>query len=465
MPGIELTPDILGDIMLRASSIDEKFALAQVSQLWRNIALSTPLLWSSFTGGSSRADCYRIPLMLERSGSTSMLYIQLRFTNWNTVWPADTLRALVPYVPRIEKLDVEFKIRVNSESLLGSNLQFPALHTLRLKGSRYSPPLSLSLSAPQLRALDIEHFEATNWDTLWVPSLENLRLFQAGDAHIQTLLDIFTKCPLVWRVVFHSQFAWDPSPGDHDFQGFARRPLAPALRELELRLAENDLKRLLMIGFSDVVLDKLTGSIYGSDENAVDFLARTLLLGVGPLLVFDHLDGQEIVLRDEGGHTRRLQSWNGDTTFNLREVWRYFSTHYDLHKTVREIRVMASSWDDYIASFELYPPSQDDVTLAVTICREDDEDSEEMQTQIMRIDGLTKVRLNDTDFTLTLKSVFNVLTRLEAPGTHKVEVCMGNKELKMAESLPLLLPAFEKALTELHENWVLCSHCLIARMS
>lgn len=73
MYGIKrLSPDLLSNIMLTASSIDEKFALAQVSKLWRNVALDNPLFWSSFTGGGSKADCYRVALILEPSGFISI---------------------------------------------------------------------------------------------------------------------------------------------------------------------------------------------------------------------------------------------------------------------------------------------------------------------------------------------------------------------------------------------------------
>ncbi|KAJ7469038.1 hypothetical protein FB451DRAFT_1255617 [Mycena latifolia] len=53
MSGIaRLSLDVLRDIMLSASSIEGKFALAQVSRLWQDLALDTPLLWSSFTAAT-----------------------------------------------------------------------------------------------------------------------------------------------------------------------------------------------------------------------------------------------------------------------------------------------------------------------------------------------------------------------------------------------------------------------------
>ncbi|KAJ7111215.1 hypothetical protein C8R44DRAFT_883045 [Mycena epipterygia] len=135
MPGIaRLTSDLLSDIMLSASSIDEKFALAQVSP-------------------TSKADCSRVPLTLERSGSTTMLHIRFHFFTGDTNWAANALTALVPYVARIETLAPEVWVAMERVQ----NIAVP-----------------LSLSAPQLRTLDIERFAPENLDTILVPSLQDI---------------------------------------------------------------------------------------------------------------------------------------------------------------------------------------------------------------------------------------------------------------------------------------------------
>ncbi|KAJ7080699.1 hypothetical protein C8R44DRAFT_754251 [Mycena epipterygia] len=125
MPGIApLNVDLLRDIMLRASSIDEKFALAQVhvsrsGEMWHSTRLSS--------GPRSQLPPRRIAIMfpsLERSGSTTMLHICVRFSTGATDWLAD--RLLVPYVACIETPDVWLRVAVDTP-LLESNLQLRVL--------------------------------------------------------------------------------------------------------------------------------------------------------------------------------------------------------------------------------------------------------------------------------------------------------------------------------------------------
>ncbi|KAJ7092123.1 hypothetical protein C8R43DRAFT_908170 [Mycena crocata] len=339
MSGIALlTVDLLADIMLRASSIEDKFALAQVSHLWRCVALDAPLLWSYFTGGASKADCYRVPLVLARTGTTTKLHIHFCFDKKDAAWPAAALAALVPYAVRIETLDVEFAshMPIVVTPLLNSNLNFPALRTLRLNGPEYARPFLLSVSAPQLRTLDLHRIDTKTWNTLLVPTLEDVRLCESGDSGIETLSDVFAQCPRVERLVLQSDHRWSSqAENDVDFDVFARRPLAPALKELELRLDEQDLERVLKIGFSDVVLDSVSGSIYnGHSPDEVELLSRALLPGLGPLRFFEWVDYTHIELRDNGGHIRHMECWNEDSNFELPDVWQHLSEKYNLHKTV-----------------------------------------------------------------------------------------------------------------------------------
>ncbi|KAJ6603295.1 hypothetical protein DFH09DRAFT_1301114 [Mycena vulgaris] len=80
---------------------------------------------------------------------------------------------------------------------------------------------------------------------------------------------------------------------------------------------------------------------------------RALLHGVGPLLVLESFASPEIEFRDGAGHTRH--------------VWEHLSQHYDLYKTVREIRIQTAYWEEYIESFATYPPqAPDGITLALS---------------------------------------------------------------------------------------------------
>ncbi|KAJ7885375.1 hypothetical protein B0H13DRAFT_903877 [Mycena leptocephala] len=432
------------------SSIDQKFAFAQVSRHWRDVALGSHLFWASFSGGASKADCCRLPLVLERSGSTTMLHIQLHFFVGAKRWPEDALKALVPYVTRIETLDVRFRVAVDVEALLNSNLEFPALQTLRLKG----PAPRLLFTAPQLRTLHMERITLANWSTLLSPNLENIRL---EDSTSEMLMAILKRCPRAWRIVLHSFDPWFENGSDNDFEVFASLPPASALRELELRLEDSDLVRVLKNAFSDVVLHTLTGCIInGHGEDNVELLANALLPGVGPLVVFKLIEMQTLELQDNDGRIRRLQCWNDDSAFEVQEVWNYLSIHYNLHKSVREIRIRPEYWDEYVEIFESYRPQlPDGITLGFEMDWNTDfpqlinsEGDSIQTTKIMQIPGLAKIEFCDSrNADLSLKTIIHILALIEPPTERKVEVCIGKKSTG-------------SALVTLGNHWAICSHCI-----
>ncbi|KAJ7434048.1 hypothetical protein B0H11DRAFT_2208564 [Mycena galericulata] len=398
-----LSLDLLVEIMLRASSINDKFALAQVSKLWRAVALDTPLLWSSVIGGDSKTNRYRLPLILQRSGSTTMLHICFKFFRWDH-WLEDALNALVPYAARIETLDLRFSVTVYASSL--------------------------ALSAPRLRTFDIRRLKIAQLERLLVPSLDDIRLSEAWEG-VGRLSDIAAYCPLVWRVVLQSRYR----VAEPDFQVLARKPMAPALRELELRLREEeDLGRVLQIGFSDVVLD--TGN--------VDILARSLLRGVGPLTVFECIHARETEVRDDSGH-RRFQSWDDAfhrRGFRLQDVWEQLSLHYNLHKT-------------------LYPPHvEHGIALSIGLGLGSFE--EECQTSgIMLIPGLTKVEFFGSYS--QPNQFLDLLDHIEPPTTQKVPVCVGSLQSRMVQDSDARF-VLQTALAERQgNNWIICGHCLEIR--
>ncbi|KAF8215738.1 hypothetical protein K438DRAFT_1799323 [Mycena galopus ATCC 62051] len=449
-----LFPDLLREIMSRLPwDINQKFAFSHVSRYWRDMALQDHLFWSSFMCGPSKADCSRVPVALERSGS-AMLNIRIRFTSGEDIldWHADALEALVPYVGRIEILDVEFSVNLNcrvlprtGQALLNSNLEFPALQTLRLKGSEYGYPRSLRLTAPRLRNLDVQDFHCVNPNTLFSPSLENIRL-DNPEGTLQTLLDIFDQCPKAWRIVCVHLDKYDfGSYEDSFFEAFTRRrPFALALRELELDVVDPEFaSRIFKAGFSDV--HTLTCRLYSGN---IEKLAEALLPGFGPLVAFG-LSGHEIQLRDEHGHIRRMQSWTTNDEFSFQEVWEYLSVHYNLHKTVREIRI--AKWDDYAEIFERYPPQQPDgITLVITA----DWGASFCITRTMRIPGLAKLEFS-ADILLP------VLAHLEQPAGRKVAVCIRNTDSE-AFTTAMEKDAFQTAVSG--DCWVLCGQCLNGRV-
>ncbi|KAF8215631.1 hypothetical protein K438DRAFT_1748551 [Mycena galopus ATCC 62051] len=349
MSGTELLiPDLLGDIMLRLpSDITQKFVLAQVSRYWRQVALNTHLIWASFAIGPSKEDCYRVPIVLERSGN-ALLHIQFDLLAGAVAdWHTEALKGLAPYVARIETLHVRRPISASKlppgtfDGLLNSNLEFCALQTLRLHGSARDQYPTLLLKAPRLRILDIEHFKLANMETLFSPQLENIRIdeveYETGLTPLKVLLHIFTRCPRAERIMLCARRYMNSSHPDADFEVCARqRPLAPALRELDLDFGdhETDFDLVLKAGFPDIVLPRV---IKHTSIPDVAPSAGTLLAGLGPMVVFDMLDTHRIELWDDEGHFRRLIC--DEEHFPIDEVWEYLYTHYNLHKTVREIRI------------------------------------------------------------------------------------------------------------------------------
>ncbi|KAJ6546827.1 hypothetical protein B0H19DRAFT_1162676 [Mycena capillaripes] len=466
-----LIPDILGDIMFRLPmSIDQKFTFAQVSRFWRDVALHNHLFWSSFTGrddyrGASKADCSRLPLVLARSGSSSTLHIQFRFTRGGTDWPTDALKALVPYVARIETLDVELNVAMDVEALLNSNLEFPALQTLRLNSYTYHTAPYILLTAPQLRILDIKRAHLLNWATLLSSSLENITIW---DSTLEMFVDILKRCPWAWRIMLRSDDSWYSDSTQHDpFETFSSRPLAPALRELELRVEDSDLARVLQAAFSDVVLPTLTGCIYNAHgEDDLELLTGALLPGVGPLIVFKLVDMDDLELHDADGRIRHLQCWNDDSAFEVEDTWRYLSIHYGLHKTVREIRIRPEYWEEYLAAFEPYPPQlQDGITFGIDIDWETSfspAGDGAQTTKIMQIPGLVKVNFHVADNPIIngalLEIILAILAHIEpSVARNRVEVCVGKKKLKMEHTMQDAVAALQTALPN---HWVICGHCV-----
>ncbi|KAJ7186838.1 hypothetical protein C8R46DRAFT_1058185 [Mycena filopes] len=524
-PADLLVDDLLAHIMLQLpSSIAQKFALAQVSRLWRAIALANPLLWASCSGRASEKDCLRFPLVLQRSGPHATLHIQLRFTGARNKWWAETmLAALVPYAARIETLQVDFEDTTlksilgsdagddedsdsgdeesddeDSESdsdpdgeesddtgesedtdsadsdddelsfaaLLQSNVEFTALQTLRLEGAG-----KIALKAPQLRTLDLEDTIPVEWSPLLVPTLEDIRISECSDTDVDTLATIFAQCPRLESLEFEA-CSYDSSyPDDAYFEVFVRpTPIAPALHRLILTVAADDLFRILKAGFPDVVIPTVHGCVsFGYDDTRLDLLAAALLRpDVGPLVLFDMADRRAINLRSSTGCVRRLEVRGEDAMlFQMPEAWELFSREYALHESVREVRIAFGSpmtWESYIDAFERFPPTQVAV-LAVQLTYTsyslkaslDNLKAGEGPRQ-MRLPGLSRVELfnNDPSDYPSVESIRRVLGRIEPPG-RRVEVCVGNKEVKAGGTKE---GAFKVLEALLGEDWVLCSHCV-----
>ncbi|KAJ7842188.1 hypothetical protein B0H14DRAFT_3868924 [Mycena olivaceomarginata] len=324
---------------------------------WREVALNSRLFWAAFLVKPSPADPCRLPIVLERTGST-MLNIRL------------VLPKVVAMGAVCRRFGSAGTMRQSSTLYSTPTLEFPALKTLVLRPGPGIP--RLPLAAPQLRTLDLEAFEPANLRTLFSPSLENIRLYKVNGDYVETLANILARCPRVWRLVLQTD--WRRRSGniytDADFEVFTRRqPLAPALRTLEL----------------------------GTDFRLGDYIAGKpldltphLLSGFGPLHVFELFDKQEVELRNEDGRIRRLE----DESYALLvdDVWERLSIYHNPHETVREIRI-GDQWAQYASVFKRFPPQREDgVTFVLRACWHCDE-AGPCVARSMRIPGLAKLGL------------------------------------------------------------------------
>jgi hypothetical protein len=112
---------------------------------------------------------------------------------------------------------------------------------------------------------------------------------------------------------------------------------------------------------------------------------------------------QQIELRDDAGHIRRLQCWNDDSSFEVDYTWKYLCVHYDLHKTVRELRI--AHWNEYAEIFEQYLPQlPDGITfiyigaahsyMASSVSTGEEEEDSKYVTKTMRIPGLARLEFS-----------------------------------------------------------------------
>ncbi|KAK7044945.1 hypothetical protein R3P38DRAFT_3177166 [Favolaschia claudopus] len=270
-------------------------------------------------------DSYRLPLVLQRSGSGTLLHVHLRVRDDD--WTPKTLLLLLQHASRIEEtLHIECYHaikRLRGEALLNSNAEFSVLRHFRLEGS---DPSSISVSAPQLRCLYLEGRRCMPefWQNCLPPTLETVE-------------------------------------------------------EFELRIWDQDEDDIALL--------------------AVGALTSALLVGVGPLTVFKFINFRDVELQSEAGHIRHLRCWNDDSFFDVEQVWRCLSLRYDLHKTVREIRMRPEHWHEYVEVFERFPPGlQEGLTLDIQTGWEefsqivtDDGDMVEV-FKVMRLPGLSKVK-------------------------------------------------------------------------
>ncbi|KAH7091879.1 hypothetical protein BKA62DRAFT_723706 [Auriculariales sp. MPI-PUGE-AT-0066] len=453
----QLTPDVLGDIFLelQPSSISQKIALSRVSQVWRAVALGLPQLWATFVA-EKREDYEHLALTLHRAGDA--LPIRAELKQFGTGWGvAGTMKvallAMVPFVPRLARFHVRTDLSITP--LLNSHLEFP-----------------LSLKAPRLEKLVLRNAEPDGLRDILAPSLKSIEIFMCNVTSGLTLADIFPRCRHLEQLQLHTHpfgDGWDEQGGeDYDLSFLDARPLAPALNYLDVRLPIPVLNDLVSRGFSDVVLQSLSGSIYnGHYIDYVEALATPLLKGCKRITSFEFVSADDIVVRDDAGRVRRFQTFNEDSSWEISEFWQYLVEKHDAHKTVRHWQIRVAYWDNLVEAFESFPPDpegNEGTSLAIQAGYDEVgmvSAGSKFDLSTLNIPRLAKVSfvMNDSS-RLNPEVIVECLRYIEVPDGRTIEVCIGGIPLKGDA------PPWEKravvgdALNQIEgSKWRLCSHC------
>jgi hypothetical protein len=130
---------------------------------------------------------------------------------------------------------------------------------------------------------------------------------------------------------------------------------------------------------------------------------------------------------------------------------------------VREIRIHAEHWRDYLEVFESYPPQlEDGITLAIDTSRgnfpkiRDDGGDVLRVSNTLQMPGLSKVRFCDArNSDGFLQTVSDFLALIEPLMGRKVEVC-----IELTAGVQSALMALESTLLGNSSSWAICSHCL-----
>ncbi|EJD41037.1 hypothetical protein AURDEDRAFT_153357 [Auricularia subglabra TFB-10046 SS5] len=179
-------------ILVTGNSIDDKFKLSHVCRSWRNVALSTPRLWSCFAVMTA-ADVLRLPLVIMRASPrmTVPMDITLDFGarkvvhvgGQEVVMPQIDLedrlaiyQDLEPHMPFAKRLSIRFGAmnpNVTADEPLSRLFTFatPALEQLSVFYSTISDsptteqPVLPVEAAPRLRSLSLISAIPQNWET------------------------------------------------------------------------------------------------------------------------------------------------------------------------------------------------------------------------------------------------------------------------------------------------------------
>ncbi|EJD43978.1 hypothetical protein AURDEDRAFT_167031 [Auricularia subglabra TFB-10046 SS5] len=297
-----LSDDLLSEILLLATekSINDKFAVAQVSRHWRTVALDAPLLWSSFCL-ATHADHLLLPRILSLSSSCP-LDIALHFHS-QTSHELVVAELLARLAARIRGLDVRLvrgKTPQNLAPLLNADLHFPIMESLNVNVG----PTNLRIaSAPALRALSLAlvQTDSTTLGQLLGPQLGTLELVLCSPLHASDLGAVCMRCPGLVRLLLRGARDTEPAFGLGEPTAKLRGSIAPGLRSLDLWLPCREMLEFLSRVFPHVppeISARVSGSINTTDMVR---LCHALLRGIDTLVAFELLSRRKLVLRDSQG--------------------------------------------------------------------------------------------------------------------------------------------------------------------
>ncbi|EJD41036.1 hypothetical protein AURDEDRAFT_186706 [Auricularia subglabra TFB-10046 SS5] len=237
----ELGYDELSVVMMlvTGNSIDDKFKLSHVCRSWRNVALSTPRLWSCFAVRTA-ADVLRLPLVIKRAsprmsvpmditldfGARKVVHVEGQEVVVPLIDIDDRLaiyQDLEPHMPFAQRLCIKFgaknpKVVANEPLSRLFTFATPALEqiavfysTVRDRQAAEQPVLPVE-AAPRLRSLSLISAIPQNWETVISSTLETLYLRVSG-LEPDMLVRILTTCPRLTRLSFlpicRNDFAFD----------------------------------------------------------------------------------------------------------------------------------------------------------------------------------------------------------------------------------------------------------------
>lgn len=369
----QLPDELILQIFLHVDShdVDQKYRLSQVCSRWRRVALNNQRLWNRFCIMTPQ-DGERLSTLVERSGSAALdieLFWYFRYKE--QMLTADeciaAVQILIACRNRIRRLFIDVS-RADPKSLsklVSVSLDFPMLQELKFKCGEFDRNrLRFFISAPQLKRIDMYKAGVSEWESLFVSSLEHLDLVYCEDAAVDLMDTILSRCGQLQSLTLTT------GPFGIDFLGLRGKvaELVPQLKSLDVCADAVDLVTLFRTGFRDVVLDHLAVTSYnGFVDDDMKALMAEVLRGMDSLQFLNVVDDQEVRLQDGCGRTRQMGVWNDDSSWEWPALWVELATRYGAHKSVKTFCVRSCDWNELAGALRKPLPEATNIELRVVL--------------------------------------------------------------------------------------------------